>query len=124
MDLNFSLLHVPHAFCFAFSKWQPFSSLHFFLAMDGGTYRDVCEPMVQWNYFGQNSATNGQSNVIISLQSIERAHKDLAPGKVYFSQGDLTDASVNRSPYAYDQNPEEEKAQLVWFRFSMTFHLY
>ncbi len=43
-------------------------------------------------------------------QSIVRAHDNLAPGMLRLSQGELVDASFNRSPPAYDENPEEERA--------------
>ncbi|KAL4946863.1 hypothetical protein BDV06DRAFT_1389 [Aspergillus oleicola] len=45
------------------------------------------------------------------LLSIQRAHESLAPGRATFGTIDLEDANVNRSPYSYDANPEEEKAR-------------
>ncbi|GAB6018522.1 hypothetical protein CHUAL_000219 [Chamberlinius hualienensis] len=45
------------------------------------------------------------------VESISRAHDNIKPGRIYHSQGDLTDASINRSPYSYEQNPAEERAR-------------
>jgi neutral ceramidase len=45
------------------------------------------------------------------VKSIERAHSSLQPGSVLVNTGELLDASVNRSPTAYDNNPEEERAR-------------
>ncbi|KAL4933641.1 neutral/alkaline ceramidase [Aspergillus undulatus] len=45
------------------------------------------------------------------LLSIKRAHETLAPGRATFGTIDLEDANINRSPYSYDANPEEEKAR-------------
>lgn len=43
-------------------------------------------------------------------QSIVRAHENLAPGTIQLSQGELLDASFNRSPPAYEENPAAERA--------------
>ncbi|KAL3477879.1 Neutral/alkaline nonlysosomal ceramidase [Aspergillus californicus] len=43
--------------------------------------------------------------------SIQRAHESLAPGRLSFGTIDVEDANINRSPYSYDANPEEEKAR-------------
>ncbi|PLB46877.1 neutral/alkaline nonlysosomal ceramidase [Aspergillus steynii IBT 23096] len=45
------------------------------------------------------------------LLSIKRAHESLALGYLRFGSIDVQDANVNRSPYSYDHNPEEEKAK-------------
>ncbi|KAK1141248.1 hypothetical protein N8T08_009287 [Aspergillus melleus] len=45
------------------------------------------------------------------LLSIKRAHESLAPGHLRFGSIDVEDANVNRSPYSYDHNPEEERAK-------------
>ncbi|CBF74402.1 hypothetical protein AN4245.2 [Aspergillus nidulans FGSC A4] len=45
------------------------------------------------------------------LLSIRRAHESLAPGRLTFGTIDVEDANINRSPYSYDANPEEEKAR-------------
>jgi neutral ceramidase len=44
-------------------------------------------------------------------QSIRLAHRNAVPGRVLLSEGDLGDASMNRSPLAYANNPAAERAQ-------------
>lgn len=44
-------------------------------------------------------------------QSIIRAHNNMIEARVYVSEVDVEEANINRSPSAYDNNPEEEKAQ-------------
>jgi neutral ceramidase len=74
------------------------------------TYTTLVNGIVTVSNF-RSSANTRHRNTSISYQSIVRAHDDLQPARMFVAQGDLTDASVNRSPYAYDQNPEEEKAE-------------
>lgn len=45
------------------------------------------------------------------FQSIVRAHDNLEEGTVRLASGDLLDASSNRSPEAYAENPAEERAR-------------
>ena len=45
------------------------------------------------------------------VQSITIAHENLQKGKIFINQGDLIDASINRSPTAYLCNPPEERAK-------------
>jgi neutral ceramidase len=45
------------------------------------------------------------------VQSIKRAHKNLAPGKIFINSGDVEDCGRNRSPIAYNNNPQTEKAK-------------
>ena len=47
------------------------------------------------------------------LQSIARAHDDLDDGELLFGAGELLNASISRSPYAYDQNPQAERDRCV-----------
>lgn len=46
-----------------------------------------------------------------TLLSITRAHENIAPGRLSFGSIDLEDANINRSPYSYLANPEEERAR-------------
>lgn len=46
-------------------------------------------------------------------QAIVRAHNHLGPGTITVASGDVTDASINRSPHAYLRNPAAERAQYV-----------
>src|SRR3954447_6272381 len=65
-----------------------------------------------------NMTTNGfrprtyQAIVDGVVASIEQAERDLAPGRLFLSRGQLRDASVNRSPHAFDRNPAADRA---WF---------
>lgn len=44
------------------------------------------------------------------VRSIDRAHADLKPGRLFIGRGELTNASRNRSLDAYMRNPETERA--------------
>jgi neutral ceramidase len=63
-----------------------------------------------------NMTTNGfrprtyQAIVDGVVASIEEAERDLAPGRLVLSRGELHDASVNRSPQAFDRNPDADRA--------------
>lgn len=43
------------------------------------------------------------------VESIERAHHDLAPGRLWVARGELHNASVNRSSESFDANPQSDK---------------
>lgn len=45
------------------------------------------------------------------VRSVERAHDSLQPARIYWHQGELLDASINRSPTSYANNPAEERAR-------------
>lgn len=45
------------------------------------------------------------------VNAIQRAHENLAPGKIFINKGDVEDCGYNRSPIAYENNPQEEKAK-------------
>lgn len=45
------------------------------------------------------------------VRSFERATASTQPGRIYYTKGELLDASVNRSPTAYDNNPADERAR-------------
>lgn len=57
-----------------------------------------------------------------TVTSIERAHENLRRGRIYYAQGSLLGASVNRSPKSYMANPEEER-QLYNYDTDKTMHL-
>ncbi|KAL6721454.1 hypothetical protein ACLMJK_000557 [Lecanora helva] len=44
-----------------------------------------------------------------ALLSIKRAHQSLRPGTLSVGEIEVKDANINRSPYAYLANPEEER---------------
>ena len=43
------------------------------------------------------------------FQSIRRAHVDVRPAEIFYSEGELHEANINRSPTSYLANPEEER---------------
>jgi hypothetical protein len=45
------------------------------------------------------------------LQACRAAHADLRPAALSWSEGELLDANINRSPTAYLNNPAAERAQ-------------
>ena len=65
-------------------------------------------PQIPSRGFDQQSH---QALVDGALLSIQRAHGSLTPGRLTFDSIDLENANVNRSPFSYDANPEEEKAR-------------
>ena len=63
-----------------------------------------------------NMTTNGfrprtfQALVEGVVASIEQAEADLAPGRLLLTGGELRDANVNRSPQAFERNPDSDRA--------------
>ncbi|XP_039727747.1 neutral ceramidase isoform X1 [Pteropus medius] len=45
------------------------------------------------------------------MKSIEMAHTNMKPGKIFFNKGNVDGAHINRSPYSYLQNPQSERAR-------------
>ncbi|KAG7492710.1 hypothetical protein MATL_G00017560 [Megalops atlanticus] len=43
------------------------------------------------------------------VQSIDMAHKNLKPGRIFLNKGELEDSNLNRSPHSYLNNPAEER---------------
>lgn len=57
------------------------------------------------------------------VKSVELAHDNMQEGTLYVGQGQLFDASINRSPSAYLNNPEDERKKwVVGFLWSCTSH--
>jgi neutral ceramidase len=48
------------------------------------------------------------------VESIQQATENLQDGEIFMTEGELVEAGVNRSPYAYEQNPAEERARYEW----------
>ena len=44
------------------------------------------------------------------VESVKMAHENMRPGHLFINTGNLLNASVNRSPSAYLNNPEAERA--------------
>ena len=45
------------------------------------------------------------------FQAIERAHENMKLSTLYYTQGEISNANINRSPTSYLANPEEERNQ-------------
>lgn len=73
-----------------------------------GAWMNYLLPQIPSRGFDRQSH---QALVDGALLSIRRAHGSLTPGRLTFDSIDLEDANVNRSPFSYDANPEEEKAR-------------
>lgn len=43
------------------------------------------------------------------VKSIELAHENMKPGRIFRNSGKLEHSSLNRSPHSYDKNPKEER---------------
>ncbi|XP_056221482.1 neutral ceramidase [Seriola aureovittata] len=48
------------------------------------------------------------------VKSIDTAHRNMKPGRIYRSRGELDDSSLNRSPHSYLNNPEDERHRYKW----------
>ena len=73
-----------------------------------GAWMNYLLPQIPTKGFDKQSY---QAIVDGAVLSIRRAHANLAPGRLSFGSIGLEDANINRSPYSYDNNPEEEKAR-------------
>uniref|UniRef100_A0A8C8YLH9 Neutral ceramidase n=1 Tax=Prolemur simus TaxID=1328070 RepID=A0A8C8YLH9_PROSS len=45
------------------------------------------------------------------MKSIETAHTNMKPGKIFINKGNVDGVQINRSPYSYLQNPQSERAR-------------
>uniref|UniRef100_A0A8C5GCI8 Neutral ceramidase n=1 Tax=Gouania willdenowi TaxID=441366 RepID=A0A8C5GCI8_GOUWI len=43
------------------------------------------------------------------VRSIDIAHRNMRPGRIYRSRGELQESSLNRSPHSYANNPKDER---------------
>ena len=66
-----------------------------------------------FSFYGlYNTSTGGfwRRNYVVLVngiyEAIVRAHKNIAPGRIYFNKGKLTNASINRSLVAYEKNKD------------------
>ncbi|XP_077958816.1 neutral ceramidase isoform X2 [Gasterosteus aculeatus] len=48
------------------------------------------------------------------VKSIDIAHRNVKPGRIYRSRGALEHSSLNRSPHSYLNNPKEERDRYQW----------
>lgn len=72
----------------------------------GGFFQYMLYNIPSSGYIGQTL----EAYVDGIVRSVERASEQMRPAKIYFNQGDLLDASINRSPTSYLNNPVEERA--------------
>lgn len=73
-----------------------------------GAWMNYLLPQIPSKGFDKQSH---QALVDGALLSIQRAHDCLTPGRLTSDSIELQNANINRSPYSYDANPEEEKAR-------------
>ncbi|KAG9531912.1 Neutral/alkaline nonlysosomal ceramidase, partial [Aureobasidium melanogenum] len=71
-----------------------------------GAWLNYLLPQITSRGFSQQSY---QAIVDGALESIKQAHQSLSPGQLSVASVDIQDANINRSPYAYLANPEEER---------------
>ena len=72
-----------------------------------GAWNNYLLPQIPSKGFDKQSF---QAIVDGTLLSIKRAHESIVPGRLSFGSIDLEDANINRSPWSYEANPEEERA--------------
>lgn len=82
------------------------SATHTHVASGGMSHYDLYE-IAAGGYFSKNQEIVVQG----ILGAIERAHKNLEPGRIYLSRGSLRNASINRSKPAFNNN-KDAKGQL------------
>lgn len=73
-----------------------------------GAWLNYLLPQIPTKGFDKQSY---QAIVDGAILSIQRAHENITPGSLTFGSTELQNANINRSPYSYDANPEEEKAR-------------
>lgn len=73
-----------------------------------GAWNNYLLPQIPTKGFDKQSF---QAIVDGALLSIKRAHESIAPGRLSFGSIHLEDANINRSPWSYEANPEEERAR-------------
>ncbi|KAL1995099.1 hypothetical protein VTN49DRAFT_1286 [Thermomyces lanuginosus] len=73
-----------------------------------GAWMNYLLPQVPTKGFDKQSYQAIVDGVILS---IKRAHENLAPGRLSVGTIEIPDGNINRSPYAYLANPEEERAR-------------
>ena len=52
-------------------------------------------------------------------QSILLAHNNMKPATLYYNEGQIDEANINRSPTSYLVNPPEERAKYVISKISI-----
>ncbi|KAG0149130.1 hypothetical protein CROQUDRAFT_59666 [Cronartium quercuum f. sp. fusiforme G11] len=65
---------------------------------------------------------NYEAIVSGTVLAVKRAHENLAPGRLSIGNMSLLDTNINRSPWAYQHNPEEERRRYE-YDVDKDFHL-
>lgn len=73
----------------------------------GGFMENLLPQLTSLGYVNQTS----QAIISGTLTAIRRAHESMAPGSLSVGSTTIIGGNVNRSPYAYLQNPEEERSR-------------
>jgi neutral ceramidase len=73
-----------------------------------GAWLNYLLPQITSKGFDKDSY---QAIVDGAVASIQIAHENLKPGHLTIGTTDIEDANASRSPYAYNQNPAEERAK-------------
>lgn len=73
----------------------------------GGYLENLLPQVTTKGYVNQTA----QAIVDGTVRAVRRAHASLAPGKLSFGVATIIGGNVNRSPFAYLQNPAEERAK-------------
>lgn len=52
-----------------------------------------------------------ETNNLLLFQAIQRAHENMVEARLFINSVEVVNANINRSPAAYEMNPEEERKQ-------------
>ena len=72
----------------------------------GGYLENLLPQLTALGYVNQTA----QAIITGSVLAVQRAHASLAPGSLSIGNTTVVDGNINRSPYAYLQNPADERA--------------
>ncbi|XP_037547223.1 neutral ceramidase [Nematolebias whitei] len=79
-----------------------------------------CGPAGYFQYTLFMITSNGYIKAVVEplvngiVKSIDIAHSNMRPGRIYRNKGELEDSSLNRSPHSYLNNPKEERNRYKW----------
>lgn len=76
---------------------------------DEGMYRDLL--LIGWLTRNTHTVIRPRSwtSVTFFLQSIDTAHRNIKPGRIFVNKGVVPDSNLNRSPHSYMNNPKDER---------------
>ena len=73
----------------------------------GGYLEDLLPQLTALGYVKETA----DAIVAGTVLAVQRAHNNVAPGKLSFGNTSIVDVNINRSPSAYLANPAEERAR-------------